>query len=84
MYLCVSQKHSYPGSYLDLLGGARCHPLKSGLLSLGTIAFHCLQRLLMPAAMPGFLFPVASELLNRVSFLLIGCGLAFGTQINAC
>lgn len=31
-----------------------------------------------------FLFPEASEVFNHMAFLLIGCGLAFGTQINAC
>lgn len=30
------------------------------------------------------LFPEASEVFNHMAFLLIGCGLAFGTQINAC
>ena len=31
-----------------------------------------------------FLFPVASELLNHMSFSPIGCGLSLSTQINAC
>lgn len=55
----------------------------SGLLS-------CLPHPLQPARYSGlllapvFLFPVASELFNHMSFPPIGCGLSFGTQINAC
>lgn len=49
------------------------------------------QRLILSSATlsrlvwaPASLFPAASELFNHLSFLPIGDGLPFGTQINAC
>lgn len=85
VYFCVSQKHFHPGFYLDIfreLDGTISN--QAGLLSRGTLAFHCLPSLLCLLLRLDFLFPVTSELFNRLSFFLIGCGLAFGTQINAC
>lgn len=59
------------GTPIQVFGGSVLHPFEP---------VRCSGLLLVPV----FLFPVASELFNHMSVPPIGCGLSFGTQINAC